>query len=295
VTSTPSLRVFHFPTNGWFTRRVVEACERVRTLRPSLDLIVTVSIDGPEEVHDRVRGMPGSFSRALDTYRALSALDIDTYVGTTITPFNVDAIDALERTLHGELPGFEPRRWHWNLLQISEHFFANSHLAALPRARPEYLVRDHVRRRGFPKSWVEAMELLFLVNLDFYERGEPSNIQCQSLHSACFISPEGDVHPCHVYDRPLGNVREESLAEIWDSEETRRARVDIERLACGGCFTPCEAYPALAGAPVQTLAQTTRRAFRFVTEQFAGTRSSTRSPGDAPERLISEASLLKSR
>lgn len=263
--ATPALRVLHFPTNGWFTERTVAVAERVRARRPGVQLIVTVSVDGPPALHDRMRGREGAYARALDTFRALRALPgVDAYVGTTVTRDNFDALDALGARLATDVPGFRPPEWHWNWLQRSAHFFANARADDLDPPPPADLVRAHVRRRGWPRSLVDVMELLFLVNLEFYRRGEPSGVVCQSLRSACFLSPEGDVYPCHVYDRPLGNVRERDFAELWASPEVAAARRDIERLACGGCFTPCEAYPALAGAPLATLRQTARRSLALV-------------------------------
>ncbi len=263
-----ALKILHFPTNGWFTRRIVETTTALRDqFGDRLDLIITVSVDGPPEVHDKIRGRAGSFERALTSFEALRALDgVEVYLGTTITPFNADAVDALGDYLRVRVPGFSDREWHWNWLQVSGHFFNNATLASEARVRPQQLVREHVRRRGMPTGLVDLMELLFLVNLEFYQRGEPSGVTCQSLRSTAFISPEGDLYPCHVYDRPLGNIRERAIAELWHSRAVLDARADIKRLACGGCFTPCEAYPALAGAPRQTLAATTRRALKLVVE-----------------------------
>lgn len=266
--ATPSLHVLHFQTNGWMTERVVSLVERIVARRPELQLIVTVSLDGPEATHDRVRGRDGSFVRALETFRRLRAMDgVEVYAGTTVTPFNADAIDALERTLVREVPGFEPREWHWNWLQISKHFFDNEELASLPAVDTRGVVLRHLRRRGLPRGLVDAMELLFLVNLEFVRRGEPSGVVCQALRSAAFISPEGDLYPCHVWDRPLANVRGRDVRALWASGEVRAARREVERVACGGCFTPCEAYPALAGAPIATLRVTSKRALRTIAER----------------------------
>lgn len=263
--ATPALRILHFPTNGWFESRTVALCQKIREQRPEVELIVTVSVDGPREVHDRIRGMAGSFDRAIATVRALRSLDgVAVYVGTTVTPENNTHIDGLAAVLAGEIPGFRPNEWHWNWFQESEQFFRNSHLHEWTQREPEDLVRRHVARRGLPRSLVDVMELAFLVNLDAYRRGEPTGVTCQALRSACFVSPEGDVYPCHVYDRPLGNVRNQTFAELWAAPHVREARRDIERLACGGCFTPCEAYPALAGEPVAAVVQTARRAISLV-------------------------------
>jgi len=269
--AAPALQMLHFPTNGWFTARVVQAVERVRARRPDLSLIVTVSVDGPREMHDQIRGRAGSYDRALATLHALRALDgVGVYVGTTVTPTNAAHVEALGEALRAAVPGFAPAEWHWNWLQVSEHFFANAALASLPAVKSDRLVATHLARRGAPRSLVELMELVFLVNLESYLRGEPSGVTCQALRSACFISPEGDLYPCHVYDRPLGNLRERGVREIWGDPATLAARADVERLACGGCFTPCEAYPALAGAPAQAARQTLRRGLRLLVGRGGG-------------------------
>lgn len=262
--TTPQLLVLHFPTNGSFTRRTVEACAEFVARRPEVELIVTVSIDGPPEVHDRIRGQVGAFARAIETFAALRAMpQVSVFIGTTLTPESEPHLDALEAELLRRFPDFEPREWHWNRLQISEHFFANGHLAEAARARRSS-IDEHVRRRGLPKGFVDLMELGFLINAEFVDRGEPSNIPCQSLRSTAFISPEGQLYPCHVWDRPLGSLREHSFASLWHSVEVRNARGEVERLDCGGCFTPCEAYPALAGAPLRASVETLRRGLEIL-------------------------------
>lgn len=266
--ATPALSVLHFQTNGWFQERAIEVVEMITSRRPELDLIITVSLDGPPQTHDAVRGREGSFDRALATFKALRARrDCETYIGTTVTPFNAHQVEALGHLLRGSITGFRDGEWHWNWLQVSAHFFGNADLAALPKLQTRDLVRHHLRRRGLPRSLVEIMELVFLTNLEFYRRGEPTGIVCQSLRSAAFISPEGNLYPCHVYDRPVGNVLRQPVAQLWRSQKVLEARRDIERVACGGCFTPCEAYPALAGSPLKTLRKTTTRALRLVAEQ----------------------------
>jgi MoaA/NifB/PqqE/SkfB family radical SAM enzyme len=279
VRTTPALTVLHFPTNGWFTQRVVDACAALVEERPEVQLLVTVSIDGPGPVHDRIRGRAGSFARAMETFASLRAMaGVHVFVGTTLTRDSQESLGALGEVLQARFPDFEAREWHWNRLQISEHFFGNAGRAELsPNLEPwsergdphepppsPLGVREHLARRGAPRSLVDLMELAFLINLEFVAGGEPSGIACESLRSTAFISPEGELYPCHVWDRPLGSLRRHSFAELWHGEGVSAARAEVERLACGGCFTPCEAYPALAGNPLQTISQTARRSLRLV-------------------------------
>jgi radical SAM protein with 4Fe4S-binding SPASM domain len=264
VDRTPALRVLHFQTNGWATARIVASTRALRRRRRDMDLIVTVSIDGPEPIHDRVRGRTGSFRRAVATADALMGIaDVDVHIGTTITAQTDEHVDALGQALRAALPGFSARRWHLNWAHVSDHFFGNTHVGRWTSPPAGARIRRHLKRRGLPRSMVEAMEAAYLVNFAAVHAGEPSGVPCQALRSTVFISPEGDVYPCHLYDRPLGNVRRRDILDIWASAEVAEARGDIERLACGGCFSACEAYPALAGAPWAALRQTTRRALRL--------------------------------
>jgi radical SAM protein with 4Fe4S-binding SPASM domain len=262
--------MLHFQTNGWFGDRVLAGVALVRTRRPELAPIVTVSIDGPAALHDRIRGRAGSFARAVATARALAAVPgVDVHVGTTVTTANADALAATWDALEAELPELPRTRWHWNAMQISGHFYGNA-ACGDQRVDMRASIVAHVRARGVPRSLVDAMESAYLVNLAAVTGGEPSRIPCQALRSTMFLSPEGDVYPCHLYDRPLGNVRERDVLAIWRDAATLAARRDIEALACGGCFSACEAYPAIAGAPLAAIRETTRRTFAIALGERRG-------------------------
>ena len=257
VLEHPALQVLHFPTNGWFTDRVVEVATRVRGRRPDLELIVTVSLDGDEVLHDQMRGRTGAYRRAVATFEALLDAGVSTFVGTTVGPENEHALDDLEAALAG-LRGFHEGLWHWNLYQHSAMFFGNEPWAGRGHAER---VREQVGRRFPPRGPVDLMELAFLVNLQARLDGEPLGLDCAALHAACFVSADAKLYPCHVWDRPVADLRQLDfdLARAWALDATRRAQQGAIDLDCGGCFTPCEAYPALAGSPARAATLTLRR------------------------------------
>lgn len=267
VAAAPSLAMLHFQTNGWHTDRIAAVTRALRArMDPGCDLVVTVSIDGTEPVHDAIRGRDGSYARAIATaQRLMATAGVDVHIGTTVGSHNADDLDALWTALQRDLPHLQRRRWHLNAVQASRHFYGDVDVERL-RLRGTAPLQRHLVARGMPRTMTEWMESLYLFHLGFVQRGEASGIPCQALRSTVFVSPEGDVFPCHIYDRPLGNVREIDLATLWHSAKVARARDDIERLACGGCFSACEAYPAIAGAPLRTAAQTMRRAVRWATD-----------------------------
>jgi len=40
----------------------------------------------------------------------------------------------------------------------------------------------------------------------------------------------------------MGNVREQSLGEIWGSEEASEARIKVRNGDCPGCWVECETF-----------------------------------------------------
>jgi len=260
--NTPCLGVLHFPTNGWYTGRVVECVNMVRETRPRVSLLVTVSVDGPLEVHDGIRGRDGSWARAIDTFEAVRDIEgVQAYIGTTVGPWNKGHLAGLRGSLADAIRGFDDRLWHWNQAQASGHFFANEKMERLQGHEAAALVRDHLRRRWPPASPVDLMEAAYLANVHAFDIGEPPGMTCHALLAGCFVSADAVMYPCHVWDRPLVDLREIDfrVEEAWAGDTVLCAREEVKRLECGGCFTPCEAYTTMACSPLRALQLTARR------------------------------------
>lgn len=76
-------------------------------------------------------------------------------------------------------------------------------------------------------------------------------LPCSAGHSACYISPYGDVYPCVQFPLPCGNVRKQGFADIWQNspELTEVRGVRIRDLpTCSGCIHAgsCSRCPGLA-------------------------------------------------
>lgn len=97
------------------------------------------------------------------------------------------------------------------------------------------------------------MELSFLSLLPSYLEGRGTGLTCPSLHSTCFVSADASLYPCHVWDRPLANLRDWdfNVTAVWGSKDVLEAREEVQKFDCGDCFTPCEAYPRLAASPLR--------------------------------------------
>lgn len=274
--ASPDLLLVHFPTNGIATRRI----EKIATeLRASLRarLIVTVSIDGPPELNDRLRGIRNDFAHAVDTFAALRRIlgAENVFAGMTLhghkSSTGHTSPELVELTYAAVNDALRARSetpigWstlHLNIPHFSSHYYGNAAARAAsdgfggPAHRAEIAAALHLAasksRQGL--SAMGVIERIYRAEATRYLDTGRTSIACSALLSTVYLSEKGEVFPCTIWDRPLGNVRNSAYALMPIVDAARRAGVRraIAHGQCPNCWTPCEAYPAIAASPVRSL------------------------------------------
>lgn len=83
------------------------------------------------------------------------------------------------------------------------------------------------------------------------DEGILEGLPCSAGHTACYISPYGDLYPCVQFPLPCGNIRHQQFAKIW-SESPQLLEVRSIRGAdlgtCSACshMGTCTRCPGLA-------------------------------------------------
>jgi radical SAM protein with 4Fe4S-binding SPASM domain len=77
------------------------------------------------------------------------------------------------------------------------------------------------------------------------------SLPCSAGHTACYVSPYGDVYPCVQFPLPTGNVRRQRFVDIWeDSEQMNEVRSirmrDLHTCSSCGHVSGCTRCPGLA-------------------------------------------------
>src|SRR5262249_51264573 len=225
--------------------RIVPDVERIARLSVPR-FFVTVSLEGPPDLHDRLRGRAGAFDRMIETYRALRRLrGVRTFLGLTLSDKNAHAVDDAIRAARGRVPGFTERALHVTVATFSGHYYDNLDAGVGRPPSPRSAVRRVLaarRGRPSPTDWLEARYLSLVPRHVATGR---SPLPCRSLSTRVFVAPSGEVHPCTVYRRPLGNDYATPLPTLLASEEAEKARQAIFEDRCPGCWSPCEAYQTI--------------------------------------------------
>ncbi len=265
----PRLFLLDFPTTAFAPDRLLQLVRQalgggVRRLG------ITVSLDGPPDLHDELRGVSGLFAKAVESMKRLRALGDRRLIakfGFTIQQANVDQLDATIAAVREEIPDLSAGDIHLNAAQLSPHYYGNGAESERglwggddeSEAWASLVARHLQLMEG--RGPVSVLERLFLKGLVDYLRTGKSPVACSSLGSSVFIDPFWNVYPCVSWDRPLGNLREADfdLEALLKTRLARDARAQIANRECPDCWTACEAYPSLLGHGLESASLALRR------------------------------------
>jgi radical SAM protein with 4Fe4S-binding SPASM domain len=225
-------------TNGLqpgLTKRMLPAI-----LKEKPDIGFAVSIDGNEETHDRVRGVPGNYRKCIETVRVIQEAGTrNVRIGFTAMGQNDGQLSEIYRLAKSLDVQFTCAVAH-----NSEHYFqttANNGVHPDVLSRELDIVATEELKSTNVKSWFRAY---FHKGLGEFASTGQRPVRCEAAHDSYMLDPYGRVFPCNILNMPVGSVREKSFEEIWTSPEMDRIR-HIVRHCEEPCWMVCTARSAI--------------------------------------------------
>ena len=253
LTTWRRLVVLHFQTNGFKTETIVGVVKQIARLRGATELVVTVSVDGDEDLNDTIRGIRGGFRHQMRTFNRLREIPgVQAVLGMTLSRYNADALEKTFRACESACPGLGSDDFHVNVAQVSGHYYGNEGDAerlSPDRGRIVEALRRYRALAGMPLSLQGQLEGAYQRGLVRYLDTGRTPMRCHALRSSCFVDPWGTVYPCITWDRPLGSLRDHGMAlsRVWAGREAVKLQGEIWKGKCPQCWTPCEAYQSIFG------------------------------------------------
>jgi MoaA/NifB/PqqE/SkfB family radical SAM enzyme len=252
------LESVYLMSNGGIQQRIIPDVTRILEECPKLNVTVALGIDGLMEEHEKIRGKPGSWERAVGTARMLQDIQreiprLDVQTCTCFMNSNQDRIFEWYGFLRDEL---KPDKINVNYIRPPS---ANAKELEIDidRYRKLAAMIDEDSRRGVIKNHYKGKGGYFKAAVDIYmhemiartELEGKALLRCFAGTTGGVIYDEGTVSSCENLD-PIGNLRDYdwNFWALWNSPELAVRRRQIKQ----GCYCTHESncyYPSLPFNP----------------------------------------------
>jgi len=190
------------------------------------------------EVHDAITLIPGSLKRSLDAIRFLKSQGIKVIIANVLMTENMQDYSSV-RALAAEL-GVECT------LDPTVTPMMDGNRSTLSLGVDQNALRQVFRDSSLVGDVEEFCAIPAQADADALD-----SLPCSAGHTACYVSPYGDVYPCVQFPLPTGNVRQQRFIDIWrHSDQMNEVRsIRLKDLpTCTQCthVSNCTRCPGLA-------------------------------------------------
>jgi radical SAM protein with 4Fe4S-binding SPASM domain len=244
-------------TNGTllddFEINIIKECNRLYT--------ICISLDGPREIHESIRGVTGSYDKAAKTIKALSHIlpvTANLVIQDENLQFIPDMIDIcaslqvkkvkieMERIYSGER--LSRAMTETGLVSADIPIESGERTRGYTLQTLQSVLRECLRRGRSLGIDVFVDPPYLMDNLEACYEGNllaAKKFICHIMNTAT-IAPNGDVLNCIHIRKPFGNILDAPFQEIWNSETANTFRRQLLK----NNLTPlCEKCPFMRPAP----------------------------------------------
>ena len=255
-------KTIYIPTNGILKERILSMSENIAKRCKDCQIIIGVSLDGPREQNDSIRGV-GTFDIVLKNLPSICEIkkrfkNVSVNICTTIFDRGysdtMDLFELIKRNTCVSYHAFSPFRKlttdnlfspptyeNWlkitnDLSKLDKYYFIKAKEKGI-RLRCHALIKKYVYN---------------IITESLNNKKWP--FQCLAGHLFGVIEPNGDIRMCEA-SNVIGNLRESeyNFKEIWFSQKAKITKKQIKDgviSKCRHCTYGCSLIPSLIRSPI---------------------------------------------
>jgi MoaA/NifB/PqqE/SkfB family radical SAM enzyme len=238
------VQFFSIPTGAALPDLVVRRVREMLTTIEGVGIKINLSIDGLPEFHDKQRGLVGSFDRAVQTYHELAAMKsefsrLEVNVTPTLADNNVDQVMELAQFVKENMPLIDS--FNFSILRGTPKS-KDLHTPHPDLARQVYNdIKSLLPNKSVSSYEQRVIDAVFETKARTLEE-ERQVVPCIAGESIVVVEADGVVKHCELRES-IGNLKEQSFIEIWNSDRARMVKDSIRRGECH-CTHECFIYPS---------------------------------------------------
>lgn len=203
---------------------------------------IYVSIDGTKIIHDKIRGKEGMFEKAIGNMKnLLEAKNRKLRVSIISVLMNQNLEDILDlvvliKKMH--VDSFVMQPIHPQESESAFNITSDKSDMLVPKSRYKKIDRTIDKLIELKKENSDFVEnsITYLELARRFLKNEILRFECLAGFSFCGIDAKGNVYSC-LYQKPIGNIINYSLKEIWYSDLYNKTRNGMK--TCSKCLLLC--------------------------------------------------------
>jgi len=226
-------------TNGLLPQIITKASEKIIDAAPNT--AIRVSLDGWEDTHDKIRGIKGSFQKAMVTLQKLKKIPVkDLGISFTLIETNKNQLLKLY-----EFAQKNKLQFSITTATSSEIYFGKNKEKLRPKVNNILKDNFSLLEKGYyqsfwPKDWFRGW---FASSLREYLITGKRPFVCDADKNFFYLDPEGNIFPCHIKNWLLGNLQKQTFTQIW--QDTKRKNYQNLVNSCHDCWMVCTAKTSI--------------------------------------------------
>lgn len=232
--------VVDLPTNGFFVESVLKQVKEMAEYCKNMIIDLQLSIDGPEKIHNEIRGLKDGFTKVRETYKGLVSLknkykNLRVKACVVYSHYNQEHIEELFDILnedfkdldrivfsvvHGSVSNDEAFHFDWDrYFKICEKIRRNSTVNNIIDFHSIFTVALRIAKNDFLKKVLKTK--------DMYKN-------CGAGKKVIVVGETGRVFPCEPLWHPVGDLRKNNydIGQMLKSDEMKKFNEKIIKEKC---------------------------------------------------------------
>jgi len=230
----PKINLITINTNGMLTNKITADVSAILdTLNGEKRFSVSVSIDGIGELHDKIRGVAGAFTKVENTIAVLKELR-DKYSNfiicsnAVIQPENIDFLTQIKD--------------YWKRHNIAGAFSVIQAPFYTHSTQSAYNCISRFSREDIQQ--IKAICPKSKVMNYYLDNNFRRPLHCFAGYASMFIDPFGKVYPCNFLggndDYLMGTIKDSEIDTVWVSRSASDSRFKVKGCPYTTCWNGCE-------------------------------------------------------
>ena len=244
IKNSPNLILLLIDSNGSLPDEIEKKVKIILQEKFTFPLYIAFSLDGPEAIHNDIRGIKNGFaliSESVERLKKIKDKRLQIYFQTTISKRNWKFL----------LDFYETRKesWVFSLAHKGDLFKnmdSEEDVFSIPEKElfSSFLTKLYSAYRI--KNWKDLFNKWYLKYTLQYYKSLKSPVKCFAGYATLSIDPLGNVKPCSFSGKIFGNIKDHkfNFSELLNSQNTREILKEIDNQTCH-CWMNCDALPSI--------------------------------------------------